>query len=50
MLSFIQVYEIAFLLAIPFFVIGYPIVCHIEYKKLVKKYGKETADEIWKRF
>lgn len=31
------------------FSVGFPLTDHIEYRRFVKKYGKETADEHFRR-
>lgn len=49
--SFIKWVEFSFVfIGIPFFLIMFPIVRHIEWKHDCKRYGKETAYEIWRRF
>ena len=47
---FKQTFEVAFLVGTFFFVILFPIVRHIDYKRDCKRWGEKTTKEVWKRF
>ena len=49
-ISYIKYIELSLLIGLLIMLLLFPFFMWIEWKILCKKYGKETAREIWKRY